>query len=316
MNVWLQTQNRCGIEYRRLSMGLQQRRAQVHLTAQGYLQQKVKIWVSLVWRSPWPEIEWERSVQVLKWGNQMQIRAPAQGHLLVRRQRIPLVQDGLTTMRQYPRTTSTTLRKSTETYYESLVFNQTTACFRLTSIWWSEVYLCQRQRRRRYILDTIISKIFVPPRTLTSRRSNIYLIFQGNRSGIKKYMEYLRLIWRQFHGWEVLCWTTKVSSCQRQKCTAFQIRCFVWEAELLSTRDQSSLGKTQLIDSCDLQSIVNWTLFLGNPVVFEWKISQGTAHTEVTSKSLENDGGKQYSARRTSKIESSSCRCTATSIGD
>ena len=47
-------------------------------------------------------------------------------------------------------------------------------------------------------------------------RSSLYLISRGTRSLIKsmKYMEYPRLIGKQFHGWRVLFSTTRLSSCR------------------------------------------------------------------------------------------------------
>ena len=50
--------------------------------------------------------------------------------LFPRRQRIPLVQDCLTTIRQHPQTTSAILRKSTQMFVTSLVVKETTICLR------------------------------------------------------------------------------------------------------------------------------------------------------------------------------------------
>ena len=47
-NRWLQNRKQCGIWYRRLSIGLQQRWSRVHVTARGHSKQKVQIWISPV----------------------------------------------------------------------------------------------------------------------------------------------------------------------------------------------------------------------------------------------------------------------------
>ena len=52
------------------------------------------------------------------------------------------------------------------------------------------------------------------------------------------------------------------TSCQQQRYSFSQIRCFVSEAELLSAHDQWRLGKTKLCGSRNLQRIVNRTVYM------------------------------------------------------
>ena len=89
---------------------------------------------------------------------------------------------------------------------QNLVVGREAICLGSTSARWSVEFSCPRQWRRRYVLDRMIKKIWVPPRRRTSIRWNNWSILRGNWSWIKSrnYMEYLRLIGIQFHGWEVL----------------------------------------------------------------------------------------------------------------
>ena len=90
--------------------------------------------------------------------------------------------------------------------------------------------------------------------------------------------KYPRLIRIQFHGWEVLRSTTKPSSYRQQKCTSSQIRCFVSEAELLSTHDLWWLEKTELVGLRNLFNFVSWTMSMENQSCSSEKICPG--HTK------------------------------------
>ena len=150
--------------------------------------------------------------------------------------------------------------------------------------------------------------------------SNNYRLFRGNwsriqiKTNVKIYIECQRLIGIRFHGWEVLCWTTELSNCQQQRYTLSLTRCFVL-AKLLSVHDQWSLGQAQLIGSRSLQNIMNWTVVLKNPSCSSGKFSQDTQHCSYFRKSQERWRKRKVSLKN-SKIESSSCRCTATLIGE
>ena len=141
--------------------------------------------------------------------------------------------------------------------------------------------LCPRQWKRRYILETIIKKIYVPPRTQTSTRSSLHLTPRGNWSlNINmKYIEYPRLIGIPLHGWRSFLLNDKAIKLSAAK---------------VCVCSDSVLCRGGRIAECP-QSVVSWKDGIDwfthspqyreldnidrEPVVFEWKnfLSQGTS---------------------------------------
>ena len=104
------------------------------------------------------------------WRTQMYIRAPAQGNLWRKRQRIPLVQDCLTSIWQYPRITSAILRTSTWTYDKNMIVNQKDDLLEIDvnmMIWWmfmsatmkAAVHLRQKYQKKIRTKNTDWKKI-------------------------------------------------------------------------------------------------------------------------------------------------------------
>ena len=128
-----------------------------------------------------------------------------------------------------------------------------------------------------------------------------------SRVKVKTYLEDLQLIRIQAHGWEVLCSTTEPSNCQQQRKTFSLIRSFVL-ARLLSTHDQQRLGKTKLSDLRSFRNIMNDIAWMANQLC-----SVGNIPGYTTLQLLREMQGAI--SLNSSKIESSSCRCTVTLIG-
>ena len=225
------------------------------------------------------------------------------GETCCRNEKFPLVQDCLTTTWQYPRTTLTILRKSSRTYDKNLVVNQKTTD-RLendvnTMIWRS---FMSATMKAEVHLGQAYQEFHVPPRTRTSRRSNNFLIFHRklSRIKVKKYVYGICTIDWSTNPWVRSTLLTKeLSNCQQQRKTFSLFRCFVL-AKLLSNQS----AEYRELDRVE-----------GEPVVFEWKFAQDTQHCCYFRKSKEWWMKIKFSLNSW-KIESFSCRCTVTLIGE
>ena len=146
------------------------------------------------------------------------------------------------------------------------------------------------------MLDKIIKKTYVSPRTRTSTRSNIYLIFHGNWSWIqsKSYLECLRLIGMQFHRVRSTLLNDKAVKLPTAKVYVFSdsVLCLgdriaEYPRSVASWQDKIDRF-TQSPQYRELDSVD------GEPVVFEWNFSHD--HTtlkllqEVQSTMEENHG--------------------------
>ena len=78
---------------------------------------------------------------------------------------------------------------------------------------------------------------------------------------------------------------------------------------------RQTLGRTKLSGSRSFLNIVNWILSMENQSCSSGTNSQDTQHCSYFGKSKERWRTIQF-CMKSSKIESSSCRCTTTSIGE
>ena len=205
---------------------------------------------------------------------------------------------------------------SSRMYSKNWVIQKKARCWISRSTWWSGDYSCQRQRRQQRISGWITNKnLVITKRTDFEELKTLFDIaqklIQEQKHEIKRGLNDRMAC---FSSQKICCasWTEK-SSCQKQEYAFTQIPCFVLE-RCFHTLQLWWSGKSNLNISWAQRIMNNYLASMESHLSSRGIFPLGTVQWNF-SKRFREKWQHAESEQKNSKIGSSTCRCSRTSIG-